>query len=319
MLRDLFLKQRKLLDAFFGQVDVAAAEKVLEKLLACSGVIILSGVGKSGHIAQKISTTLLSTGTRSVFLSPAHALHGDIGFVTSQDIFLSFSKSGESEELLDLLPHVRQKGAYTIAVVSQEGSRLAKGSDLSMYLPVTDELCPFGLAPTFSTTAQLIFGDCLAMALMQAKGFTVERFAENHPAGLLGRRISLKVADLMLKGEEIPVACPTDSILEKLPELSGKKCGCLLICNREKELLGIFTDGDLRRAIQTHGLNALQTPLEQVMTLNPRTVQPDRLALHAMEQMEAKPRSVMVLPVLEQGKVIGLLRMHDIIQRVSTK
>lgn len=315
MLKKLFNDQRRYLDRFFDNVDFSAAERIFQKLLECRGVMIVSGVGKSGHIAEKISATFLSTGTRSFFLSPSHALHGDIGFVTSQDLFLVFSKSGESQEILDLLPHIQKKGAAIIAIVSQPHSRLAKASDLSIVLPIERELCPFDLAPTTSTAAQLIFGDCLAIALMQAKQFALSDFAANHPAGLLGRKITLKVSDLMLKGKEIPLCHPDDRLIDVLHELSMKKCGCLLIADEKEQLLGIFTDGDLRRSIQSKGAEALQAPLSSLMTLAPRTISPDKLAFEAMKRMEENPAHLItVLPVLENEKVVGILRMHDILQ-----
>lgn len=315
MLQTLFQEQRRYLNHFFDAVDVGQAEAVLQKLLSCKGVVILSGVGKSGHIAQKISTTFLSTGTRSFFLSPGNALHGDIGFVSSNDVFLLLSKSGESQELLDLIPHIEKKGASTIAVVSQFPSRLAKRCQLSVVLPVMRELCPYDLAPTTSTAAQLIFGDCLAVALMQAKQFTLNDFAANHPAGFLGRKITLKVADLMLKEADIPLAKPEQKVLDILHELSTKRCGCVLVVDPEQQLLGIFTDGDLRRAIQKKGPEALQTPLSALMTLSPKTTLPERLAFDAMRFMEEDAsRLITVLPVLQEGRVVGLLRMHDILQ-----
>ncbi len=223
MLKSLFEKQKQSLDHFFSALHIGSAEKVLEKLLSCSGVVILSGVGKSGHIAQKIATTLMSTGTRASFLCPAHALHGDLGFVSSKDIFFMFSKSGESQELIDLISHVQKKGAFTIAAVSQANSRLAKSADLAVVLPVSQELCPFDLAPTTSTAVQLLFGDCLAIALMQAKQFTVSDFAANHPAGLLGRKITMKVSDLMLQNEQLPLCSPKERLIDMLHELSVKK------------------------------------------------------------------------------------------------
>jgi arabinose-5-phosphate isomerase len=315
MLRRLFEEQRIALDRFFRSIDVAQAEAVFDCLRSCAGVIILSGVGKSGHIAQKIAATFNSTGTRASFLSPAHALHGDIGFVSPQDVFLFLSKSGESQELLDLLPHIQKKGAFSIAAVSQGDSRLAKAANLSILLPIEKELCPFDLAPTTSTAAQLLFGDCLAIALMQAKGFTIADFAANHPAGLLGRKITLRVSDLMLKGGAVPLCRPSARLIDALHELTAKRCGCLLVCDEERRLQGIFTDGDLRRAIQGNGPEALQISLSRLMTSTPLTTEPSRLALEALRQMEANPaRLITVLPVLEQGQVVGLLRLHDIVQ-----
>lgn len=315
MLRNLFQEQRRYLNHFFDTVDPTQAEAILQKLLACKGVVILTGVGKSGHIAQKISTTFLSTGTRSFFLSPGNALHGDIGFVSKEDVFLLLSKSGESQELLDLLPHIEKKGATTVAIVSQSHSRLAKRCQFSVELPVLRELCPYDLAPTTSTAAQLIFGDCLAVALMQAKQFTLNDFAANHPAGFLGRKITLKVADLMLKEADLPLGFAEQKIIDILHELSVKRCGCVLVSDAEQRLLGIFTDGDLRRAIQSKGPEALQMPLCALMTAFPKTISPERLAFEAMRFMEEDPsRLITVLPVLQEGRIVGLLRMHDILQ-----
>lgn len=316
MLKRLFADQRQYLNHFFDAIDHMQAEKVFNKLLACKGVIILSGVGKSGHIAEKIATTFLSTGTRAFFLSPANALHGDIGFVSPQDIFLILSKSGGSEELINLLPHVQKKGAATIAVVSQANSKLAKMSELSVILPIQREICPYDLAPTTSTAAQLIFGDCLAIALMQAKQFSITDFGANHPGGSLGRKITFKVSDLMLKGEEIPLCKPTDQLLDLLHELSLKRCGCLLVADEKNFLRGIFTDGDLRRAIQAKGPDALRLPISELMTTSPKSISPNQLAIEAVNKMEEdSARLITVLPVLEQGRVVGLIRIHDILQR----
>lgn len=315
LVKSLLEKQRKSLESFFTELDLDAVQKVLDKLLACTGVVILSGVGKSGHIAQKISATFVSTGTRSMYLCPGNALHGDLGFATNQDVFLLFSKSGESQELLDLLPHIKKRNAFIIAVVSKLSSHLAEFSDLSVCLPFDEELCPFNLAPTTSTAVQLLFGDCLAVALMQYKGFTIGDFAANHPAGFLGRKITMKVADLMLQNASLPICKTEDRLIEVLHELSAKKCGCLLICDDQMRLEGVFTDGDLRRAIQTKGGEALEMKLSQLMTTSPLTTNPQLLAIHAAGQMEENPsRLVMALPVVEEGKVVGLLRMHDIVQ-----
>ena len=315
MLHTLFEDQRRYLNHFFDSIDLPQVAKVLEKLLLCKGVVILSGVGKSGHIAEKIATTLLSTGTRAFFLSPANALHGDIGFVTQDDLFLCLSKSGGSQELLDLLPHIQKRRAYTIAVVSQMESPLARAADLSVFLPVQRELCPHDLAPTTSTVAQLIFGDCLAVALMRAKHFSIEDFAANHPAGFLGRKITLKVSDLMLKGKDIPLCKAESRLIDVLHELSAKRCGCLLAVDEHFHLKGIFTDGDLRRAIQTQGPEALQMPISTFMTVAPKSISADRLTAEAIQQMEADPsRLVTVLPVLNEGRIVGLLLIHNILQ-----
>jgi len=315
MLQELFEEHRALLNRFFDRIDCHQVEKVLEKILGCKGVVLLTGIGKSGYIAQKIATTFSSIGTRSFFLSPTDALHGDIGFVSPADLFLVFSKSGESEELVALLPHVRKRGAYIIGCICDPHSRLARGSDLAVVLPIDKELCPHDLAPTTSTAAQLIFGDCLAVALMRAKKFSRSDFAANHPAGFLGRRITLKVSDLMLQGNEIPLCHPDQKLIEALHELSSKRCGCLLVVGEAQQLLGIFTDGDLRRAIESIGPGFLQCKIADIMTPSPKKIEPGVLAFDAMRQMEEEPtRPVTVLPVVEGEKVIGLLRMHDILQ-----
>lgn len=316
MLRKLFDDQRRYLNHFFDSIDLIQAQKVLERLLSCKGVVILSGVGKSGHIAEKIATTFISTGTRAFFLNPANALHGDIGFVTPQDLFLCFSKSGQSQELIDLLPHIKKRGAFTVAIVSSPHSKLAKLADLFVHLPIEREICPHDLSPTTSTAAQLILGDCLAIALMQSKSFSVADFAANHPGGLLGRKITFKVADLMLKNEEVPLCHPSDLLMDVLHVLSQKQCGCLIVADEKRELKGIFTDGDLRRAIQCNGPEALKMPLQALMTISPKTISQEKLALEAVKQMEEDPtRLITVLPVLENGHVVGLIRMHDILQR----
>lgn len=316
MLKTIFEEQRKYLNQFFDTIDPIQSQKVLETLLACKGIVILTGVGKSGHIAEKIAATFSSTGTRSIFLDPAKALHGDIGFVGREDILICLSKSGHSQELIDLLPYAQKKRIFTIAVVSTPQSKLAKMCDLTMLLPVQREICPYDLAPTTSTAAQLIFGDCLAVALMEAKQFSMSDFAVNHPAGSLGRKISFKVADLMLKGDALPCCKPESVLLGVLHELSTKRCGCLLVADDENYLCGIFTDGDLMRAIESKGPGALSMPLSKLMTSLPKCIAPDKLAIEAVQKMEEDPaRLITVLPVLEEGKVVGLIRLHDILQK----
>ena len=315
LIKTLLENQRSYLNHFFDSVNLEEIHAAFHKILECKGVVILSGVGKSGHIAQKITATLVSTGTKASFLSPSHALHGDIGFLGPEDIFLAFSKSGESQELLDVLPFVQNKKVPTIAIVSQSQSRLAKACSLTVHLPVQKELCPYNLVPTISTAVQLIFGDCLAISLMQAKQFTIKDFAENHPAGFLGKKITLKVSDLMLKGKDIPLCRGEDRLIHLLHELSLKRCGCLLIVNENLQLKGIFTDGDLRRAIQTKGPDALQQTMNELMNPSPETISPHLLALKAVEKMEQNPEKLITaLPVIENQSLVGLIRMHDILQ-----
>ncbi len=322
MLDELFQNLRGYINHFFESVDLVQVEQVMRKLLESDGTVFLTGVGKSGHIAQKIAATLASTGTKSVFLSPSHALHGDMGVVSPKDICLLFSKSGASDELFELMQHLRHKGVYLIAIVSQMDSLLAKIADQCVYLPIQRELCPYDLAPTTSTVVQLIFGDCLAMALMRAKGFSISEFASNHPAGLLGRKMTLKVSDLMLTGDAIPKCSSQHCLIDVLHELTAKRCGCLLIEDQGR-LEGIFTDGDLRRVIESMGPKALDISLAKLVNPSPRTITSDVLALDALHQMEANVNALIsVLPVVEQGLIVGLIRMHDILQaglRASVK
>jgi len=312
-MRILFETFRSHLNQFFDTVDAEKLSKVFEALLSCEGLIVISGVGKSGLIAQKIAATFVSTGTRTVFLDPTDALHGGIGILSSRDVFLALSKSGESEELLELIPFVRKKGAKIIAVVSDPTSRLAKASDLIAHLPVMKELCPFDLAPTTSTTIQLIFGDILAIALMKAKQFAASDFAMNHPAGFLGKKSTLKVADLMVKGNDLPLCRGKDLLIDVLHELTSKRSGCILVVDETSSLEGIFTDGDLRRAIFLKKEKALQMSMHSLMTKSPRTTSPQQLAIAALRKMEEEG-PVTVLPVIDKKQVTGLLRMHDILQ-----
>lgn len=315
MLKDLFEEQHKYLDYFYERLDPESAQKFFQACLDCQGLIVLTGVGKSGLIAEKIAMTLISTGTRALYLPPTNFLHGDLGILTEQDILILISKSGETEELLNLVPFVKKRGAKLLAIVSNPASRLAKESTLNVCLPVEKELCPFDLAPTTSTAVQLIFGDVLAVALMKAKEFSIDAYALNHPSGTIGKKVTLTVQDLMWQGDKIPLCRPEDRLLDKLVELSNKKCGCLLIADKEQKLLGIFTDGDLRRSLQRQGASILEQKLEELMSPCAIWVSKDLLAWEAMKRMQKDPkRFVMISPVLEQEKVVGIIRMHDIVQ-----
>lgn len=315
MIQDLLEEQRKSMNHFFTHFDREDAQRVFQAFLECKGLIFFSGVGKSGIIAKKIAMTLVSTGTRALYLSPMNALHGDLGIVSENDVFVLISKGGETEELLTLIPSLRNKGARVISWVSNPMSRLAKAAELCLHLPMERELCPYGLAPTTSPTLQLLVGDLMAVALMKTKAFSLDQYAVNHPAGQIGKRVTLKVRDLMLKGTAIPRAHPGDKLCDKLLEFSDKRCGCLLVVDEKEELQGIFTDGDLRRALQTQRDRVLETKLESVMTKKPRSVHPDLLAWDAAKVMEEDQlRPIMILPVIEGDKLVGLIKMHDIIQ-----
>ncbi|MCB1119846.1 MAG: KpsF/GutQ family sugar-phosphate isomerase [Chlamydiia bacterium] len=304
-----------MISTFFEKIDLGQVEKLVALLSDCQGLLIFSGVGKSGLVAKKIAGTLTSTGTRALSISPMDALHGDIGLVTSQDIVVLFSKSGGSDELIRLVPHLKNKGAKIVSVTCEAGSRIGEMADLEIYLPLEQELCPFDMAPTTSTVVQMIFGDLVATALMQVKNFTLDDFALNHPAGRIGKRITLKVKDVMLAGERIPLCGPKDLLVNTLSELSSKQAGCVLVADIDRQLMGIFTDGDLRRSLETYGPGALQLPVDQLMTREPRTISPHVLAWDAMQQMEANPRRLITaLPVVDQGRVCGLIKLHDILQ-----
>jgi arabinose-5-phosphate isomerase len=315
MLKSLFATQKKYIDYFFDYLNMDEVEAVLQLFLSCRGILFFTGIGKSGIIAQKIAATLVSTGTKAMFLPPIDALHGDLGIVNKNDVFVMLSKSGESDELMQLIPFVQSKGTKIVAIVSNAKSRIAKSADHIICLPLERELCPFDLAPTTSTAIQLIFGDVLAVGLMKARNFSVEDYALNHPAGRIGKRTRVQVKDIMIQGNNIPLAYPQDKVVDVLHELSDKRSGCLIIVDEKKMLLGIFTDGDLRRALQKKGPMVLEEKIENIMTKSPRTIEPSNLAFEAMKLMESDiSKPVMMLPVVEQGRVCGLIKMHDLIQ-----
>jgi arabinose-5-phosphate isomerase len=314
-LKSLFARQRTYIDNFFENLDLTHVEPFFQELLNCQGVVIVTGVGKSGIIAQKIATTLVSTGTRAIYLSPTDALHGDLGIVSSRDIVVFLSKSGESDELLGLIPAIRNKGARLLSMVSNPESRLARAADRVVNLPLTQELCPFDLAPTTSDVLQLIFGDVLAVALMKAKGFSIDQYAKNHPAGRIGKRITLRVDDLMLKGDALPVCRSNRTLGSLLVLLSDKQCGCLLVTDENERLLGIFTDGDLRRSLQKEPESFLTRIVGDLMSPSPRTIAPTALAYDALKVMEGdQQRPITVLPVTQNGRCLGLIKLHDLLQ-----
>lgn len=315
-LQELLHKQQSSLNYFFQNVEAAPLEKLVEILFACEGSIFFTGVGKSGLIAKKIAMTMVSTGTKALYLSPTDAMHGDIGIVSSKDIFVFLSRSGESEELLNLLPFLRNRGTYLVSVVSNAVCRLSKGCNLNIFLPLDHELCPFDLVPTTSSLIQMVFGNAMAVALMEKKQFALEQYTLNHPAGQIGKRLVVRVNDLMLTGTQMPLARSKDILVDVLVELSNKRCGCLLIVDDDMHLQGIFTDGDLRRALQASGPQALSKTLDSMMTKTPKWIAPDALAIEAIKLMEADPRHpITVLAVLEgEKKLVGLIKMHDLLQ-----
>ncbi len=318
ILQDLLIQQNASLNYFFKKLDLDAAEKILNVFFECKGIIFFTGVGKSGLVAKKTAVSMTSTGTRALYINPTDSLHGDIGLVSGDDIFVFISKSGETDELLNLIPYVRNKGARCISFVSEENCRLSKAADLTMLLPIDKELCPFDLAPTTSTSIQMIFGDVLAVALMQLKEFSIHQFATNHPGGKIGKRITLLVNDIMRTGSMIPLCRTTDLMKDILEEQSNKQAGCIFVVDKDNVLQGIFTDGDLRRSLQKHGSKTLTMPMSEIMTKNPRYIHPEMFAWDAMKLMEAdQKRPITVLAVVDaERKIRGLVKHHDILQSI---
>jgi arabinose-5-phosphate isomerase len=314
-LEELCKRQREYVNFFFDNLDLDVVKENVNLFLQCKGVIFFSGVGKSGFVAQKLATTMTSTGTKAMFLAPTDALHGDLGMLGPDDLFVVISKSGETDELFNLLPFVRNKGTKIISWVSNPNSRLGKAASLMVHLPLRRELCPFDLAPMTSAGIQMIFGDILAAEIMELRGFSLTEYAKNHPAGRIGKRIICKVKDLMLVGNNLPVCSAEEKLLNVVVELSDKRCGCLLITDKENYLLGIFTDGDLGRSLKNHGPEVLHTKISDLMITTPKTIESEKLAWDAMKLMESHAKKeITVLPVVDSGKVVGLIKMHDILQ-----
>jgi arabinose-5-phosphate isomerase len=281
-------------------------------LLACTGRVVVSGMGKSGHVGGKIAATLASTGTPAFFLHPAEASHGDLGMVTKGDVVLAISYSGETAELLTILPLFKRMGAPLIAMTSNPASTLGREADVHLDISVPAEACPLNLAPTASTTATLAMGDALAVALLKHRGFTEADFARSHPGGSLGRRLLLHVTDVMRRGEELPRVGPDTPLTEGLLEMSRKRLGLTAIVDGDDRVLGIFTDGDLRRTldrrVDIHG-----SRMSEVMTRNPRSIGPNELAAEAVLMMEK--HAVNGLLVLDDsGRLVGALNVHDLLR-----
>ncbi|XP_062020347.1 probable arabinose 5-phosphate isomerase [Rosa rugosa] len=313
-LLNLFKSQQSHLNFFFQHLDLSQTLSFTRTLLRSSGTIFFSGVGKSGFVANKISQTLVSLGIRSAFLSPLDALHGDIGILAAADVLVLFSKSGNTDELLRLVPCAKAKGAFLISVTSVEGNALASVCDMNVHLPLERELCPFDLAPVTSTAIQMVFGDTVAIALMGARNLTKEQYAANHPAGRIGKSLIFKVRDVMKKEEELPVCKEGDMIMEQLVELTSKGCGCLLVIDDEHHLIGTFTDGDLRRTLKASGEAIFKLTVGEMCNRNPRTIGPDAMAVDAMQKMEAPPSPVQFLPVIdEKNVVIGIVTLHGLV------
>ncbi len=284
----------------------------LNIILSCEGRVIVSGMGKSGHIARKIASTLSSTGTPAYFVHPAEASHGDLGMITSEDVFVALSYSGESQELLTIVPVIKRQGARLISLTGNPQSSLAQASDAHLNAAVDKEACPMGLAPTASTTAALALGDALAVALLDAKGFGEEDFARSHPGGNLGRRLLTHVRDIMHTGTGIPAVKDGALLSEAILEMSRKRLGMTAIVDDAQRVLGIYTDGDLRRTLEKR-LDFTTTPVNTVMSRNPRTIGPDNLAAEAVQIMEQHKISQMLVTGAD-NKLAGALNMHDLLR-----
>ena len=291
-------------------------DAAVEMILACQGRVVMTGMGKSGIIAHKISATLASTGTPSFYLHPAEGIHGDLGMVTADDVVIAMSNSGETGEVLNILPSLRRIGAKLIAMVGNAESTLAKNSDVVLDVGVKKEACPLGLAPTASTTAALAFGDALAMALMGKHHFTSKQFAVFHPGGSLGRKLLLTVGDIMHSGSENPVVKGTATVTEALFIITDKGLGAVSVVDDNNIMIGLLTDGDIRRGL-SKGVDFLKRPVTELMTKSPKFITKEKLAAQALHIMESHtPKPITVLPVLDEGRhVIGLLHMTDLVRQ----
>jgi len=292
------------LDETFGQA--------IDMILRCQGRVIVSGIGKSGHIARKFAATLSSTGTPAYFVHAAEAAHGDLGMIASEDIVVAISNSGASAELLTIVPQVKRRGARLIAMTGNADSPLAREADIHLGAAVSEEACPLNLAPTASTTAQLALSDALAVALLDARGFNTEDFARSHPGGNLGRRLLTHVSDVMRPYDRIPVIASAALLSEALLVMTHGGMGMTVAVGDDGKPEGIFTDGDLRRALE-NGIDVRTTRLAEVLTKNPHAIEPDALAVEAVEMME-RLRISQLLVVDGTGALVGALNTHDLMQ-----
>ncbi|MBW8312132.1 MAG: KpsF/GutQ family sugar-phosphate isomerase [Rhizobium sp.] len=290
--------------------DFAAA---CRHILACRGRVVCTGMGKSGHIATKIAATLASTGTPAFFMHPGEASHGDLGMVTDADVVLALSNSGESDEILSIIPSLKRQGNVMIAMTGRPGSSLARLAHVHLDASVPAEACPLGLAPTSSTTAALALGDALAVALLEARGFTAEDFARSHPAGALGRRLLLHIRDIMHAGDDIPRVPVEASASAALLEMTRKRLGMTAVVDADGVLQGVFTDGDLRRCLDDEDTDLKATPVSQLMGRRPKTIGADALAVEAAHLMEAHKVNALVV-VDAANRVVGALNIHDLLR-----
>ena len=296
------------LDARIGQDFLTACDLIMQ----CQGRTIVTGMGKSGHIGRKIAATLASTGTPAFFVHPGEASHGDMGMITASDCVIALSNSGNTHEILTLLPLIKRLGIPLISMTGSDTSELAQAADVHLLASVETEACPLNLAPTSSTTAALVMGDALAIAILEARGFTAEEFAFSHPGGALGKKLLLRVADVMVSGSDIPTVTPTTALADAIVEMTQKGLGMTTIASDDRQLLGIFTDGDLRRAVET-GTDLRATPLTEAMTADTRTIHQELLAAEAMALMERHQISALVV-VDDQDMILGIVTLLALLQ-----
>jgi arabinose-5-phosphate isomerase len=282
-------------------------------IMGCAGRVVVTGMGKSGHVARKIAATLASTGTPAFFVHPGEASHGDLGMILPQDVVLALSNSGETDEVLFILPVIKRQGIPLIAITGNAQSSLADQANVHLDASVAAEACPLGLAPTTSTTAALVMGDSLAVALLEARGFTSEDFARSHPAGSLGRRLLLHISDVMHTGEGVPTVPPNATLTQALMEMTRKHLGMTAVIDANQRLLGVFTDGDLRRALDDDDVDLRGATVAELMTRGPKTIGADKLAIEAAQLME-KHQIHALLVVNDEQQVVGALNIHDLLR-----
>lgn len=295
------------LDQYFNDDFCQACDLILNN----KGKVVVMGMGKSGHIGNKIAATLASTGTSAFFVHPGEAAHGDLGMIEPGDIVIAISNSGESGEILSLFPVLKRLNIKIISMTGKPASNMATLSDIHLQISVPEEACPLGLAPTTSTTATLVMGDALAVALLQARGFTAQDFALSHPGGALGRQLLLKLDDIMHTGDALPIVAPDALVRDALLEISQKGLGMTAIVGQDGQMAGIFTDGDLRRILDKR-VDIHNTQIGDVMTLNPTVADPNMLAVEGLNLMQAK--SINGLMLCQDGKLVGALNMHDLLK-----
>lgn len=303
--------ERDAIDALLPRIGDSFSH-ACQLILECRGRVVVTGMGKSGHIGSKIAATLASTGTPAFFVHPGEASHGDLGMITGDDVVIAISNSGNTGELVTILPLIKRRGAGLISMTGKEDSQLAQLSHANLDIGVEQEACPMGLAPTSSTTVTLVMGDALAVALLEARGFSAEDFAFYHPGGTLGRRLLLKVSDLMHTGDQLPRVKPETLMSEALLEISRKGLGMTAITDADGRVIGIFTDGDLRRTLD-QGLDIHQTRIDEVMTSHCRSVGEDILAAEALKVMEDS-RINALLVTDDNGRLVGAMNMHDLLR-----